>query len=65
MWNSILAVLFLIVITMVDWVAYQTRGRTRPDTPGEEEYTMITGSQDAMAHRIIDLVGKGKKQTKK
>lgn len=44
---------------------YQTRGRTRPDTPGEEEYTMITGSQDAMAHRIIDLVGKGKKQTKK
>jgi len=43
------------MLILKDWLVYKHRGRARPDDPNDENPPVVTGPEDALAQRLIDL----------
>jgi len=51
----IVGVVVIGMLILKDWLVYKHRGRARPDDPNDENPPVVTGPEDALAQRLIDL----------
>lgn len=56
----------VVILQLVkDWIIYKHRGRAKLDDPNQDNPPVVTGPQDALAQRLIDLSKKEKRKLPK